>query len=137
MVMAERIKEMRKKNKLNQEELAESIDVSPMTLRRWEWGQRSPRAEELQKLSEVLGVPVSYLMGLDTDAAPVVIEHDTPVQIKAVAPQTQTKTENRGILSYTFKNGEKLELPATPEYVPQFWAFVNRATALQPAASPA
>ena len=33
-----------------------------MTIRRWEWGQRVPRLEEIKKLAEVLQVSESELL---------------------------------------------------------------------------
>ena len=68
MIISERIKKLRKQNGLNQAELAEHIGVSPMTERRWEWGQRSPRAEELAKLAAALHTTVGYLMGIEEPA---------------------------------------------------------------------
>ena len=70
MVMAERIKELRRKNKLNQEELADKVNISPMTVRRWEWGQRTPRTDELQRLASALNTTSAYLLGETDDPAP-------------------------------------------------------------------
>ena len=45
---AQRLKELRKKAGLTQEELAEATKISAMTVRRWEWGNVS---REWMKLS--------------------------------------------------------------------------------------
>lgn len=66
MSIAEYIKKKRTENKLSQIELAEKVGVSPMTIRRWEWGQRLPRADELSRLAAALNTTVSYLTG-ETD----------------------------------------------------------------------
>ena len=59
---AQRLKSIRKRSGVTQEELAEKIDVSVMKIRRWEWGQYSPRMEEIQKLCEVLHVSEAELL---------------------------------------------------------------------------
>ena len=59
---AQRLKSIRKRSGVTQEKLAEKIDVSVMKIRRWEWGQYSPRMEEIQKLCEVLHVSEAELL---------------------------------------------------------------------------
>ena len=67
MNIAERIKSSRKSKGFTQVELAENMGISPMTIRRWEWGERTPNAELIPKLAEVLDVSVEYLMGLNDE----------------------------------------------------------------------
>lgn len=57
-----RLKELRKANNLKSKELAETIGVSYQTLHRWENGD-SIKAVHAVRLSEILGVNVSYLLG--------------------------------------------------------------------------
>ena len=57
-----RLKALRRKAGLTQFELATEIDVHEMTLRRWESGLREPRASEIAKLCEVLGVSEAELL---------------------------------------------------------------------------
>ena len=59
---AQRLRKFRKEARLTQEELANLINVSPMTLRRWEWNERQPRMEEIKKLCEILHVTEAELM---------------------------------------------------------------------------
>ena len=63
MNMAEKIRMYRKRANLTQEELADVIGVSLMTLKRWEWGERIPNAFFIPKLAEALKTTVGYLMG--------------------------------------------------------------------------
>ena len=42
MNIGERIKKCRKNRGLTQEKLSELLKISPMTVRRWEWGKRKP-----------------------------------------------------------------------------------------------
>lgn len=55
----ERLKELREQKGLSREVLAVGADMSPVTLWRYETGQRSPTAEQLEKLAEVMGVEVA------------------------------------------------------------------------------
>ena len=59
---AERLKHLRKKAGFSQEELAHKMELSIMTIRRWEWGERQPRLEEIQKLAKALNVSEDELL---------------------------------------------------------------------------
>ena len=61
--MNNRIKELRKKKKLTQEELAEKINVTKLTISRWERGERVPKSDKAQQLANYFGVSVAYLLG--------------------------------------------------------------------------
>ena len=56
------IRMLRRKLCVSQEELARSVGVSLMTIRRWETGEREPRASDITKLCEVLGCSESELI---------------------------------------------------------------------------
>ena len=56
------IKQWRKRVGLTQEKLADLVNVHLNTLSRWELGQREPRASEIAKLCEVLGVSETELL---------------------------------------------------------------------------
>ena len=58
----DRLRRLRKKSGLNQEELAERTGFSIMTIRRWEWGERSPRVDEVKALAKALGVSEADLL---------------------------------------------------------------------------
>ena len=57
-----RLKTLRKKAGLTQEKIAERTGYSIMTVRRWEWGTRNPRLEEIKALAQALNVPESDLL---------------------------------------------------------------------------
>ena len=105
--LSECVRQARKSRGLTQAELAERLEISEMTVRRWESGQRSPRMEEIQKLAEVLKVPVSELLS----------DSPTPAPVMQVIPTQEKSTQERntGMLTITFENGRKIEVPATPE----------------------
>ena len=64
---AQRLRELRKKAGLTQEGLAEATKISAMTVRRWEWGQRVPRMDEIKQLAEALHVSETELLNGPAD----------------------------------------------------------------------
>ena len=57
------IKELRKKEKYTQAELAEKLSVNQTTVSCWETGKATPPPEMLMTLAQFFGVTVDYLMG--------------------------------------------------------------------------
>ena len=105
---SERIRRVRKSRGLTQAELAERLNISEMTVRRWEAGQRSPRIEATQKLAEVLGTTPEELLSGNPEV------NDLPAPLK---PEQENKTvfKNTGSALVYERNGERLELPPTEE----------------------
>ena len=62
MTLGERIKEQRKSAGFSQEKLAERMGISRQAVTKWESGQSAPSSDNLFKLAEVLGCPVSALL---------------------------------------------------------------------------
>ena len=74
---AQRIRDFRARKGMSQEQLADLVKVSVMTVRRWEWGQRVPRLEEIKNLAEALEVTVEELLnGPRNDKVKVVLSWD-------------------------------------------------------------
>lgn len=68
MNIGEKIRFLRKKFNITQEELATRAEISVFTLRQYESGARSaPRIEQLNKLAKALNVSVDYLVNDHTD----------------------------------------------------------------------
>ncbi len=61
MTIGERIAQLRREQKLSQEEVAEALFVSRQAVSKWENDQSSPDTENLIALSKLLGVDVEYL----------------------------------------------------------------------------
>ena len=66
-----RIKQKRKEQRLTQQELADKVGVSLMTVLRWEKGERTPNTSIMNRLAESLNTSVEYLMGLQEYAGKV------------------------------------------------------------------
>lgn len=62
-MFAERLKELRCEEDLNQAQLAEILGVSPSTIGMYEQGRRTPDLEVLNKIATHFQVSVDYLLG--------------------------------------------------------------------------
>ena len=63
MNFPQRLKLLREEAGLTQKQLADKLGVSRGTIGMYEIGQRDPDTETLQKLSDIFGVSVDYLLG--------------------------------------------------------------------------
>lgn len=61
-IVSENIITLRKQKQLTQIDLAKKINYSDKAVSRWENGEVIPDVETLQKISQVFGVPVSYML---------------------------------------------------------------------------
>lgn len=62
-----RIRILRKKKKLTQQELADIIEVTKRTYIYWEKGERIPKSDKAQQLADYFGVSIGYLLGVEPD----------------------------------------------------------------------
>jgi transcriptional regulator with XRE-family HTH domain len=63
MEIGKKIVELREKKGLSQRELARRVGLNPSVMNRIETGDRPLRADELKKISEVLGVNSDLILG--------------------------------------------------------------------------
>lgn len=61
-MLSSRIRELRLKNKLKKQDLANQIGVSGATISMWENGQRRPDIEKLQDIAKYFNVTVDWLL---------------------------------------------------------------------------
>ena len=103
MGIGTRIKNLRKQVKLTQPELAERIGVHETTIRRWEQERdRGPDGKAVTLLAEVLKTTPEYLLNDSSDE-------------NISLSYTNEHSNNRGMAIFTSRNGERFEVPATPE----------------------
>lgn len=62
-----RLKELRKSQKMTRVELAEKIGVTKLTILNWEYGTHEIKGSNAKKLADLFGVSIPYLLGYDTD----------------------------------------------------------------------
>jgi len=63
MNFAESLKNIRKEQKLSQQELAGRLSVAQSTVGMWESGKRTPKLDELDRLAGVLNITMTRLIG--------------------------------------------------------------------------
>ena len=73
-IVAKNIIDLRKKNGLTQNELAEKLNYSDNAVSRWERGEVTPSIETLDQMSKVFNVPLSSL--IEDDAKAISHTHD-------------------------------------------------------------
>ena len=81
MEIGNKIMELRKKNGLSQEELAEKIGVARQTISKWELGETSPDLKQSKELSKIFKVSLDELV--DNDIKDVLVEKTSNVEILA------------------------------------------------------
>lgn len=62
MTLGQKLKEIRKKFGLSQEQLAEIINVSRQAITKWETDAGLPDTENLKELSRIFGITIDYLL---------------------------------------------------------------------------
>ena len=67
MKFNEKLLELRKKEGLSQEELADKVDVSRQTVSKWESGQTTPEMEKLLELSKLFNISLDELTGNEVE----------------------------------------------------------------------
>lgn len=62
MELYERLIELRKRNNLSQEELAEKLDISRQAISKWESNQSNPDIDNIIRLGEIYNVSMDYIL---------------------------------------------------------------------------
>ena len=121
------IKNKRKESKLTQQEFADKIGVSLMSVVRWENGSRVPNMLLMPKIAEELNTTVGYLMGIeDTETA------EPPKPSEEIPPITGDDKSDANNLVYKWGGGHELRLPNTPETRKLFQEIVMRSMSVSP-----
>lgn len=77
--IANRLYELRKKNSLSQEELAEKIGVSRQAVSKWERAEASPDTDNLILLAKLYSVSMDELLSTDEPVEPAPRQTEDPV----------------------------------------------------------
>lgn len=119
MKLNQTIKRLRKERGLTQEQLAEQLGVSLMTVRRWEWGDTSPNSNMLLKLTEIFAVSLEDLLTEDTE------------EISINLPKEQHKKELPGLAYWggVADNARTAALRGDSEYISDVSQLLRRALA--------
>ena len=90
-----RLKELRKQKGLTQQELADEISVSKITILRWENEERQIKTEKAQQLADYFGVSVGYLLGYDEVPKELIDELELQLD-HVLTPTEKEDLENDG-----------------------------------------
>lgn len=115
MTIGEKVKTARREKSISQKKLAALIGLSELTVIRLEKGQREPRPSELEKIAEVLGVPVASLydaVPMKSDVTPLPMPTGKQIPVPLLSPEV-TACCGDGIPTYD-------EIQNSPEKVMMF-----------------
>lgn len=77
MILADKIINLRKKNGLSQEELAEKMHVSRQSVSKWEGAQSVPDLNKIIAMSEIFGVSTDYLLKDSIDEPAIAAQEES------------------------------------------------------------
>lgn len=97
MELNEKLLSLRKKNKLTQAQVSETLDVSRQAISNWETGAVLPSTDNLIALSRLYQVPVDHLLNGDTDLTPAPAKEKEVDKKEAAAPETECSNTNSKI----------------------------------------
>jgi len=83
-----RLKELRKRKQLTQEELAKKFGLSKITILRWENEERQIKPDKAKQLADYFGVPVGYLLGYETESGD--ISKDNEISLEDIENRVMT-----------------------------------------------
>ena len=110
MNFGENLQNIRKKNHMSQEDLAELLGVSRQAVSKWELGEGYPEVDKLLVLSQKLNVSLDSLLG-NEPAKPVSENIETsgsPRSIRIVSPHEGVILDTtRVVRSQQFRGGER------------------------------
>lgn len=104
-MLSEKIKNLRRKYRLSQEELAERLQVSRQSISKWECGSSTPEIEKIVQLSKLFQVTTDYLLSDTND------NND-------IAPATEGSDLNRLSLKKRNKKYKK-------HFSSLYWIFIS------------
>lgn len=61
-----RIRDLRTCAGMTQRELADKLGISGAAVAQWETGDKRPTVDNLERLADIFGVSVDYILGRDT-----------------------------------------------------------------------
>ena len=80
MEIGNKILELRKKNNLSQEKLAEQVGVARQTISKWELGETSPDLKQSKKISEIFNISLDELVNISKNETNNEVVNDTNTQ---------------------------------------------------------
>jgi transcriptional regulator with XRE-family HTH domain len=108
MSISEKIKYFRTAHKMSREKLSELSGISLSTIRKYESGERKPKADQLLKLADALGISINTLLDFDiktvSDLLSLIFKMDEQVDMKMEIERDDTGTYDAGSIRLSFAN---------------------------------
>ncbi|MCY7160110.1 helix-turn-helix transcriptional regulator [Streptococcus mitis] len=129
-----RLKELRKQKGLTQQELADEISVSKITILRWENEERQIKTEKAQQLADYFGVSVGYLLGYDEvpkeliDELELQLDHVlTPTEKEDLENNPELKNHYLSIVRNRLLHNQRKEVEKTAQaFDKDFIKFIEK-----------
>ena len=87
MTTGEKIKHFRNLRSISQETLGQLSGINPATIKKYEYGIRNPKPDQLLKIADALGVSINIFMDFDietiSDVLSLLLNHTLGVYMKA------------------------------------------------------
>ena len=83
MDLGKKIQELRKKENLSQEQLAEKMNVTRQTISKWELNETTPDIKQAKELSKLFKISLDELTEIILKMAYVMIEEADSTQVKS------------------------------------------------------
>lgn len=101
--IANKLYELRKQNKMSQEELAEKLGVSRQAVSKWERAEASPTTDSLILLAQLYNISLDELLEINTDTySDDSDDNDTPTEnIDDFEDESTDTEEDDGIMFFT------------------------------------
>ena len=117
------------RGRMRQSELSELINVDISTISRWENDKNIPNGKMLQKIADALNVDISCLSNESVNESENKNRNEKLNNLFEHNPKTRehsfTSKEDKGMYMYSFRDGDRIEIPATPENFPLFQKMVE------------
>lgn len=87
-----RIAEAREARGWTQEQLAEAVGTTQQTIQRWESGHTDPKVSNVKKISNALGITMSFILNIDDEKESETLsadEHEMVVLFRKLPPSGQ------------------------------------------------
>ncbi|MGG6831308.1 UNVERIFIED_CONTAM: helix-turn-helix transcriptional regulator [Streptococcus canis] len=119
---SDRLKELRKKNKLTQQELANNLGVNRVTLTKWEKEYIEPNLETLTVIANYFNVSTDFLLGLDksVDSNWITSMKTTITKILDIPKDSQLQKRIEEKLEYEWNKYQE-KYPDSPIYSKIDW----------------
>ena len=115
MDVSKTLRRLREEKGLKQQDIADKLDVTRVAVGSWESGKSTPRPAKLEKLSKLLDVPVSELLGeqpIEYDSHPLPSGSRRPVGRSGFVPMRRLGKTHAGGAVEEIEDEGTVEVPA-------------------------